>query len=92
MHSATLIAQHNKGLKAANAAASKHKGQKRKCIQKGGTLLQEEAQDLIAEREALALVEVERREKRRAASSSSRGVPHCRTCGKPGPAQKMQLH
>jgi hypothetical protein len=84
MHSATLIAQHNKGLEAANAAASERKGRKRKRIQKGGTLSQEEAQDLIAEREALALVEVERREKRRAAGGSSRGVPHCRTCGEPG--------
>jgi hypothetical protein len=39
---------------------------------------------LIAEREALVLVEVERREKRRAAGSSSRGVPYCRTCGELG--------
>jgi hypothetical protein len=84
MHTATLIAQHNEQLQAANAAASERKGRKRKRIQKGGTLSQEEAQDLIAEREALALVEVERREERRAAGGSSRGIPHCRTCGEPG--------
>jgi hypothetical protein len=84
MHTATLIAQHNKQLQAANAAASKRKGRKRKRIQKGGTLSQEEAQDLIAKREALALVEVERREERRAAGGSSRGIPHCSTCGEPG--------
>jgi hypothetical protein len=66
MHSATLIAQHNERLEAANAAASERKGQKRNRVQKGGTLSQEEAQDLILEREALTLVEVERREERRA--------------------------
>jgi hypothetical protein len=32
----------------------------------------------------LALVEVERREERRAAGSSSRGIPYCRTCSKLG--------
>jgi hypothetical protein len=34
MHTATLIAQHNEQLQAANAAASERKGRKRKCIQK----------------------------------------------------------
>jgi hypothetical protein len=84
MHTATLIAQHNKQLQAANAAASKRKARKRKHIQKGGTLSQEEAQDLIAKREALALVEVERRKERRAAGGSSRGIPHYRTYSEPG--------
>jgi hypothetical protein len=84
MHTATLIAQHNEQLQAANAAASERKSRKRKRIQKGGTLSQEEAQDLIAEREALALVEVERREERRAAGGSSRGIPHCSVCSEPG--------
>jgi hypothetical protein len=48
MHSATLIAQHNKQLKAANTTTSKHKSRKRRCIQKGGTLLQEQADDIKA--------------------------------------------
>jgi hypothetical protein len=52
MHSATLIAQHNQKLEAANAASSERKGRKRKRIQKGGTVSQEEAQDLINKREA----------------------------------------
>jgi hypothetical protein len=41
-------------------------------------------QDLIAKREALALVEIERREERRAASSSSRGIPYCSVYSKLG--------
>jgi hypothetical protein len=43
MHLAILIAQHNDRLEAANAASSERRGRKRKRIQKGGTLLQEEA-------------------------------------------------
>jgi hypothetical protein len=84
VHSATLIAQHNEQLQAANTAASERKSRKRKRIQKGGTLTQEEAEDIVAQREALAEAEAERREERRAAGGSSRGIPHCRTCGKPG--------
>jgi hypothetical protein len=96
MHTATLIAQHNEQLQAANAAASERKSRKKKRIQKGATLSQKEAQDLIAEREALVLVEVERREERRAAGGSSRGVPPAASAVSQdiinGPAQKMQLH
>jgi hypothetical protein len=39
---------------------------------------------LIAKREALALVEIERREERRVASGSSRGIPHCSVCSELG--------
>jgi hypothetical protein len=84
MHSATLIAQHNKQLEAANTAASKHRSRKRKRIQKGGTLTQEEADDIVAQREALALAEAERREERRAVGGRSRGIPHCSICSEPG--------
>jgi hypothetical protein len=84
MHSATLIAQHNEQLQAANTAASERKSRKRKRIQKGGTLTQEEAEDIVAQRDAVVLAEEVRREERRAAGGSSRGIPHCRTCGEPG--------
>jgi hypothetical protein len=89
MHTATLIAQHNEQLQAANAVASERKGRKRKRIQKGGTCSQEEAQDLIAKREVLALIEVYRRAARRAAGGSSRGIPRCRTCGEQGYNKKI---
>jgi hypothetical protein len=84
MHSATLMAQHNKQLEAANTAASERRSRKRKRIQKGGTLTQEEADDIVAQREALALAEAERREERRAVGGSSRGIPHCSICSEPG--------
>jgi hypothetical protein len=84
MHSATLIAQHNEQLQAANTAASERKSRKRKRIQKGGTLTQEEAEDIVAQRDAGVLAEEVRREERRAAGGSGRGIPHCRTCGEPG--------
>jgi hypothetical protein len=83
MHSATLIAQHNKQLQAANTAASARKSRKRKRIQKRGTLTQEEAEDIVAQRAALALAEAERRKERRAASGSNKGIPHYSTCSKP---------
>jgi hypothetical protein len=84
MHSATLIAQHNEQLQAANTAASERRSRKRKRIQKGGTLTQEEAENIVAQRDAGVLAEEVRREERRAAGGSGRGIPHCRTCGEPG--------
>jgi hypothetical protein len=83
MHSATLIAQHNEQLQAANTAASERRSRKRKRIQKGGTFTQEEAGDIVAQRDAVVLVDEVRREERRAAGGSGRGIPHCRTCGDP---------
>jgi hypothetical protein len=50
-------------------SATERKTRKRKRIQKGGTLSQEEADDIKAQREALALAAAERYEERRAASA-----------------------
>jgi hypothetical protein len=63
------------------AAASGRNNRKRKRIQKEGTLTQEEADDIKAQREALMLAKEQEREERRVAGGSSRGIPHCRTCG-----------
>jgi hypothetical protein len=48
MHLATLIAQHNEQLQAANTAASERRSRKTKHIQEGGTLSQEQADDLCS--------------------------------------------
>lgn len=48
LHRQTLLAAQVLQLKASNKAASERKSRKRKQIQKGGDLLKEEAEDLIA--------------------------------------------
>jgi hypothetical protein len=84
VHSGTLLASEVLRLQAVNAASTERNSRKRKRIQKGGTLSQEEADDIKARREALALAKEQRGEERRAAGGSIRGVPHCGTCGEPG--------
>jgi hypothetical protein len=84
VHSGTLLASEVLRLQAVNAASTERNSRKRKRIQKGGTLSQEEADDIKARREALALAKEQRHEERRAAGGSSRGIPHCRICGEPG--------
>jgi hypothetical protein len=51
-------------LEASNKAASKRKSRKRKRIQKGGDLLKEQAEDLIAQCDVRAQVEGETRKGR----------------------------
>jgi hypothetical protein len=84
VHNGTLLAARLLQQEAIAAAASGRKNRKRKRIQKGGTLTQEEADDIKAQREALMLAKEQGREERRVAGGSSRGIPHCRTCGEPG--------
>ena len=84
VHTGTILASEVARLQAINAAASERRGRKRKHIQKGGTLTQEEAEDIVAQRDAVVLAEEIRREERRAAGGSSWGIPHCSTCSEPG--------
>jgi hypothetical protein len=84
MHSATLIAQQNEQLQAANAASTERNSRKRKRIQKGGTLSQEEAANLIARRDALAAAKVVRHEEGRAGGGAPRWIQGCKLCGQPG--------
>ena len=65
VHTGTLLADRITKLEAANANASARKSRKR--IQNGGTLTQEEAEDIIARKDAVDQAEVEKREERRAA-------------------------
>jgi hypothetical protein len=84
MHTATLIAQHNEQLQAANAASTERNSRKRERIQEGGTFSQEEAQDPMAENEALALAKVVRHEEEDAAGAARRWTQVCKQCSKPG--------
>jgi hypothetical protein len=65
VHLHTLLEARVAYLEAANNAASERKKRKKKRIQKGGTLSQVKAEALVAQRDAEAQLEVERREERR---------------------------
>jgi hypothetical protein len=84
VHSHTLLEARLAHLETANNAASERKRRKKKRIQKGGTLLQVEAEALVAQKDAEAQLKVKRREERRRNSSSSRGVRCCKMCGEAG--------
>ena len=64
VHSHTLLEAEVATLQAANNAASERKKRKRKRIQLGGTLSQQEAEEIIAAREVVVQAEAERREER----------------------------
>ena len=84
VHSQVLLAARIANLEAANNAASERKKRRRKRIQKGGTLSQAEAEEIIALQEVEVQFERERREEKQQAGVSNRGIPHCRGCGKAG--------
>jgi hypothetical protein len=71
-------------LEALNKAASERKSRKRKRIQKGGDLLKEEVEDLIAQCDVEAQVEGESREGRARTGAGKRGKRHCKCCGETG--------
>ena len=67
-------------LKQANQAASKRKKYKKKQIQKGRSLLQAEAEELLRKKDAKANAKGEGIQ----VGSSSRGKRCCKTCSKTG--------
>jgi hypothetical protein len=84
LHTNTLLKARVAALEQANNAASERKKRKKKRIQKGGTLSQVEAEELIAQRDAEIQLEVERREERVRAGGSSKGIQRCKKCNKAG--------
>ena len=84
VHSQMLMAAQIAKLQAANKAASERKARKRKRIQHGGALSQQEAEEIIERRDAEALVEAERCEERVQAGGSSKGIRRCKICGEAG--------
>jgi hypothetical protein len=79
-HSHTLLEARVAKLKADNNAASERKKRKRKQIQEGGTLSQAEAEEIVRQRDAKVKAEAERIQ----AGGSSKGIRHCKACGKAG--------
>jgi hypothetical protein len=84
VHSQVLLAGRIADLEAANNAASARKSRKKKRIQKGGTLSQAEAEEIITKREVAEQVVEERREERRQAGATRRSTPRCKGCGNAG--------
>jgi hypothetical protein len=84
VHTQVLMAAEIVRLQAANKAASERKTRKKKRIQYGGTLSQQEAEEIVRRRDAEALVEAERREERVRTGGSREGSRRCGRCSEVG--------
>ncbi len=84
VHSHTLLEARIANLEEANQAASERKKRKKKRIQKGGTLSQAEAEDIVEQRDVEIQLEVERRQERVRAGGSAGGIRRCKNCGEAG--------
>jgi hypothetical protein len=84
VHTQVLMAAEIVRLRAANKAASERKTRTKKRIQHGGTLSQQEAEEIIERRDADALVEAERHEERVRTGGGGQGSRRCGRCGEAG--------
>ena len=84
VHSYALMADEMGRLWAANAAATERKQRKKRWIKKGGTLLQAEAEDIIAQKDVVEAGEQETRETRREAGATQWRIYSCKRCGQAG--------
>ncbi|PSN60491.1 hypothetical protein BS50DRAFT_593598 [Corynespora cassiicola Philippines] len=84
VHSHTLLEARVASLEQANRAASERRKRKKKRIQKGGTLSQAEAEELVTQRDVEAQLEVEKHEQRARTGASRGGTQRCKRCGKAG--------
>ena len=84
MHLHTLLEARIANLEEANQAASERKKRKKKRIQKGGTLSQAEAEDIVEQRDVEVQLEAERRQERVRAGGSAGGIRRCKNCSEAG--------
>jgi len=84
VHSHALLEATIANLEEANQAASERRKRKKKRIQKGGTLSQAEADDIVEQRDVEVQLEAERRQERVRAGSSAGGIRRCKNCGEAG--------
>ena len=84
VHTQVLMAPKIVRLRATNKAAFERKIRTKKRIQHGGTLPQQEAEDIVECRDADALVEAERREERVRTGGGGQGSRRCGRCGEAG--------
>ena len=77
----TLLAAKVHSLRAANQALSKRRYAKKTCIRQGGVLIGEEVQDILAQEEANAQIQRDKREMRGRSKEGQPAVQQCSTCG-----------
>ena len=80
----TLLSAKVRSLRAANEALSKRRRAKKTRIRQGGTLTVEDAQDIIAQKEAEEQVRRDLREERASRREGQLSARRCRACGETG--------
>ena len=83
-HSHALLEARIATLEQANQAASERRKRKKKRIQKGGTLSQAEAEDIVGQQDVEAQLDAERRQEKVRTGSSAGGIRRCKNCGEAG--------
>src|ERR1700677_764086 len=83
-HSVTLLTAENRNLRKANEALSKRRRAKKTRVRQGGTLTVEDAQDILAQKDAAEQVARERREKQGGHGEREVAVRRCGNCGETG--------
>jgi hypothetical protein len=83
-HSVTLLTAEVRTLQKANEALSKRRRAKKTRVQLGGSLTVEDAQDMLAQKEAQEQVERDKRENSGRRKRTEAGQRRCGNCGKTG--------
>jgi len=83
-HSMTLMQKEIHDLRAANQALSKRRRARKTRVRKGGALSVGDAQDIIAQKDAEALVARDKRENGRGRGAPPGGIRRCGNCGEIG--------
>jgi len=83
-HENTLLSAEVRTLRAANEALSKRRRAKKTRIRQGGALTVEDAQDIIARKEAEEEVRRDVRVARGSRREGQLSAKHCRACGETG--------
>lgn len=80
----TLLSAEVRSLRAANEALSKRRRAKKTRIRQGGALIVEDAQDIVAQKEAKEQVQRDSRKERASHKEGHSSTRRCRACEKPG--------
>ena len=83
-HSVTLLTAENHNLRKANEALSKRRRAKKTRVRQGGTMIVEDAHDILAEKEVQEQIVQEMRQNRDGDGKRPAMTRRCGNCGKPG--------
>ena len=83
-HTVTLLTAENKTLRKANEALSKRRRAKKTRLRQGGALSVEDAQDMLARRDAEAQAKADKRSGSGAGEAGPSTSRRCGNCGKTG--------